>query len=98
MAAVCDALRAANGPLSLNEIACAAYGTRTADRVRNGRRRRVTVPTGDVSNVRRALKGLVGRGTVVMVSGHASFSRNRYALRDRERSNRSIDRPFDRVD
>lgn len=89
MRAVCDALHAANGPLTFVEISASVYGTRTVDRLRRGRRRRIALPAGDTSNLRRAISGLLHRGTIVVVGIDSAAERperrfcGRYALNDR---------------
>ena len=63
MAAICEVLRAAAGPLTFSEIAVRVYGTKMV----TGRRtlsRHVTVPNGNLSNLQRALRALLRRGTV----------------------------------
>lgn len=67
MGTILGALRAASGPLAFSEIAIGIYGSRTVTRSRRGRRQLVVLPVGDASNLRRALRGLVRRGDVVVV-------------------------------
>jgi hypothetical protein len=71
MVAILGALRAASASLGFSEIAIGIYGGRTATRIRRGRRRKVVVPAGDTANLRRALRGLVRRGDIVVVSDDA---------------------------
>lgn len=68
MVAVRDVLRAADAPLSVTEIALAVYGSKNATRSRGGRRRRVAVPNGDPSNIRRALNALLRGGAIRRVT------------------------------
>lgn len=88
MVAILDVLRAAAAALTFAEVATAVYGFRTVTRYAGGRSRRVAVPKGDASNIRRALKTLLSSGAVVKVETAAteSVGRNgqiRYELSDR---------------
>jgi len=67
MVALLGALRAASGPLAFNEVAIGMNGSKTVTRFRRGRPRRVVVPAGDTASLRRALRGLVRRGDVVVI-------------------------------
>lgn len=101
MVAVLGALRVASGPLAFSEIAIGMYGSRTVTRSWRGRRRQVVLPSGDAANLRRALRGLVRRGDVVLVGDDAlpeSARRppgTRYALSDRSTGNEA--RPANEV-
>jgi len=79
MVAICDVLRAAGGPLTFREIAGRVLGTRAVTRPGQGSRWRASVPNGDVSNLRRAFRALLRRGTVVEFGA----ARLRFELSDR---------------
>jgi hypothetical protein len=68
MVAVRNVLRAADAPLSVTEVALAVYGSKNVTRSRGGRRRRVAVPNGDPSNIRRALNALLRGGAIKRVA------------------------------
>jgi hypothetical protein len=84
-----DALERAEAPLTFGDLARAVLGERRVIRVRSRRRFEVTVPNGDVSNLRRGLQGLIRQGRVVPIVDPAANEPRRtrcsarYALSDR---------------
>jgi hypothetical protein len=92
MTAIVGALRAARDPLAFGELAIGVYDSKIVARSRQVRRRQVAIPHGDVSNLRRALRGLIRDGDVVVVGSDAlrdseQPSGKRYALSDRSTGN-----------
>jgi hypothetical protein len=81
------ALREAERPLGLDEVARAVHGERVVRRRRGQRLRDVAVPSGDLSNLRRALNGLVKDEMVERVASSGSTrggrGRESFALSDR---------------
>lgn len=94
MVTILGALRAASGPLAFGEVAIGIYGSRTVTRSWRGRPRRVVVPARDTSNLRRALRGLVRCGAIVVVGDDDDFPESarrphgtRYTVSDRSTGN-----------